>query len=198
MSLKEVYSLAHSAQCKLYLSADRPDRNLRFLVGHAMHLDSLMLRIVEIEGSMEKQPHAPGISAKHAPGSPPRCGLGAESDSDDSDDDAENENAGDEEELGLTRFPPGSARQSREPSPQHQHFSDDNSSSSDEDYNFDLDFLRGVVTESDGDEGLKSLYQDVQTCRCHKSDAPAVERMWELPSEGGQKGVRVAVAEIRV
>jgi len=31
------------------MAADQPDRNLRFILGHAFTLDKLMLRVVEIE-----------------------------------------------------------------------------------------------------------------------------------------------------
>lgn len=48
------YTLAHTAQCKLKLAANRPDRNLRFVLGHAFTLDNLMLRIVEIENHSAK------------------------------------------------------------------------------------------------------------------------------------------------
>ncbi|ETI28315.1 hypothetical protein G647_00764 [Cladophialophora carrionii CBS 160.54] len=48
------YTLAHTAQCKLKLAANRPDRNLRFVLGHAFTLDNLMLRIVEIENKSAK------------------------------------------------------------------------------------------------------------------------------------------------
>lgn len=48
------YTLAHTAQCKLKLAANRPDRNLRFVLGHAFTLDNLMLRIVEIENQSSK------------------------------------------------------------------------------------------------------------------------------------------------
>ena len=46
---KQTYTIAHSAQCKLNLAANRPDRNLRFVLGHAFTLDKVLLRIVEIE-----------------------------------------------------------------------------------------------------------------------------------------------------
>ncbi|ETN46177.1 uncharacterized protein HMPREF1541_00361 [Cyphellophora europaea CBS 101466] len=46
---KMAYALAHSARCKLALSANRPDRNLRMVLGHAFALDNLLVRIVEIE-----------------------------------------------------------------------------------------------------------------------------------------------------
>jgi hypothetical protein len=45
----EFYTLAHTARCKLQMAADRPDRNLRFILGHAFTLDKLRLRIAEIE-----------------------------------------------------------------------------------------------------------------------------------------------------
>ena len=46
----QTYVVAHTAQCKLKLAADRPDRNLRFLLGHAFTFDKVMYRIAEIEG----------------------------------------------------------------------------------------------------------------------------------------------------
>ena len=48
------YQVAHSAQCKLNLAANRPDRNLRFVLGHAFTLDKVLLRIVEIESQSAK------------------------------------------------------------------------------------------------------------------------------------------------
>ncbi|OQV03170.1 hypothetical protein CLAIMM_08249 [Cladophialophora immunda] len=48
------YTLAHTAQCKLKIAANRPDRNLRFVLGHAFTLDNLMVRIVEIENQSAK------------------------------------------------------------------------------------------------------------------------------------------------
>ena len=64
MSLKQTYSFAHTAQCKLRIAVEQPDRDLRFMVGHAMHLDSLMLRIVEIEQSVDQAQHASGVKFK--------------------------------------------------------------------------------------------------------------------------------------
>ncbi|KAK4943573.1 hypothetical protein LTR10_016867 [Elasticomyces elasticus] len=54
------YSLAHTAQCKLKLAANRPDRNLRFVLGHAFTLDKVMLRIVEIENQGAKSAFSEG------------------------------------------------------------------------------------------------------------------------------------------
>jgi hypothetical protein len=54
MNTSTTYTLAHTVQCKLKLAANRPDRNLRFVLGHAFTLDNLMLRIVEIENQSAK------------------------------------------------------------------------------------------------------------------------------------------------
>ncbi|PVH74824.1 hypothetical protein DL98DRAFT_518983 [Cadophora sp. DSE1049] len=51
MSVRETYKIAHTARCKLQMAADRPDRDLRFILGHAFTLDKLRLRIAEIEVS---------------------------------------------------------------------------------------------------------------------------------------------------
>jgi hypothetical protein len=56
MSVDETYTLAHTAQCKLKIAADKPDRNLRFILGHAFTFDKLMCRIVEIENDQESMP----------------------------------------------------------------------------------------------------------------------------------------------
>ncbi|KAE9983826.1 hypothetical protein EG327_005328 [Venturia inaequalis] len=111
MSLKQTYNLAHTARCKLHLAADRPDRDLRFLVGHAMHLDSLMLRIIEIEENVEPPSNASGgLSFKgvaHASSSksplsdsksrrspPPPKSAEDESSDDDDDDDGGDDDGG--------------------------------------------------------------------------------------------------------
>lgn len=57
------YSLAHTAQCKLKLAANRPDRNLRFVLGHAFTLDNVMLRIVEIENQGAKSAYGEGTKS---------------------------------------------------------------------------------------------------------------------------------------
>ncbi|KIW50029.1 hypothetical protein PV05_11653 [Exophiala xenobiotica] len=62
------YTLAHTAQCKLKLAANRPDRNLRFVLGHAFTLDNLMLRIVEIENSSAKSAFTEGKRSRSASG----------------------------------------------------------------------------------------------------------------------------------
>jgi hypothetical protein len=219
MSLKETYSLAHTARCKLQLSVDRPDRNLRFVVGHAMHLDSLMLRIVEIEETVQQPQHASAIRFKGAPStsgtgslptlprtaakrSPPprRAELDSDSDSDDF-----VEDDGEEQDLGLTRFPSGSAAPPRRPDdpPQLIPSDGDSSSSEEDDDEGDGDGLEGRDPESfrelinangKGDQFLTELYNDVKNCPCHKSHAPVIERAWEIPGEEG--GKRMAVVEV--
>ncbi|KIY01405.1 uncharacterized protein Z520_02957 [Fonsecaea multimorphosa CBS 102226] len=54
LTTSTTYTLAHTAQCKLKIAANRPDRNLRFVLGHAFTLDNLMVRIVEIENQNAK------------------------------------------------------------------------------------------------------------------------------------------------
>src|SRR5947209_18264183 len=60
MADDEAYTLAHTAQCKLRMAADKPDRNLRFILGHAFTFDKLMCRIVEIENERDSMPKLDG------------------------------------------------------------------------------------------------------------------------------------------
>ncbi|KAG9772815.1 hypothetical protein KCU88_g6047, partial [Aureobasidium melanogenum] len=64
------YTLAHTAQCKLKLAANRPDRNLRFVLGHAFTLDNLMLRIVEIENQSAKSAFREGNKSPSSSSTP--------------------------------------------------------------------------------------------------------------------------------
>ncbi|KAJ9609156.1 hypothetical protein H2200_006928 [Cladophialophora chaetospira] len=68
LNTNTTYTLAHTVQCKLKLAANRPDRNLRFVLGHAFTLDNLMLRIVEIENKSAKSQfeEAQAPSSAHA------------------------------------------------------------------------------------------------------------------------------------
>ncbi|KAF2096174.1 hypothetical protein NA57DRAFT_59231 [Rhizodiscina lignyota] len=136
-SLRETMSLAHTAQCKLHLAATRPDRNLRFVLGHALTLDNLTLRLVEIEeetAAVHKPKHASGIKFKAAgtgsttrKRSPPPSRLCAidpdEVEEDDEDDEPEDDpehfsSDSDQDELALTRFPSGATKPTRQPAPQ--------------------------------------------------------------------------------
>ncbi|KAK0099488.1 hypothetical protein ONS95_004696 [Cadophora gregata] len=69
MSVRETYKIAHTARCKLQMAADRPDRDLRFILGHAFTLDKLRLRIAEIEVSgssdSDSEPEDEGGMGQH-------------------------------------------------------------------------------------------------------------------------------------
>lgn len=228
MSLKEAYSMAHSAQCRLHMAASEPDRNLRFVVGHLMHYESLRLRIVEIEHDISKNDRASAVAFKgtgHVDRS--NCGVGLQkkpstgqlgrkkspppppvefdSDSDEAEDDdpwsgGEDEDAGDD--LGLERFPSGSAAPPRPPPDLMPDIDNDD----DDDYDEppspeepDQATLEAAIA-GPGDEGMANLYNSVRKCRCHKhQDAPSFEKFWELPAADGQKeGVTRAVAQVYV
>jgi len=219
MSAREIITLAHTAQCKLALAADKPDRNLRFLVGHAMHLDALTLRLVEIDEGIVQPKHATGVKFKgtanevaaggdHRPENSPAVTKKARSppptkrDEDDEDDDDDEEEfedddqIDDDEGLSLQRFSSGSAKPPQDVPALDP--SDEASDSSDEDDLLaDPTFLR-EITKGKGDDVLRELYGTVKGCPCqdHHKTAPVVERMWELP---GKEGVgRRAVAEVSV
>jgi hypothetical protein len=64
MSLPEVYRLAHTAECRLQMAASAKSRDLRFVVGHLMHYESLRLRIVEIEHDIGRSQRAKEVQFK--------------------------------------------------------------------------------------------------------------------------------------
>jgi hypothetical protein len=183
-----------------------------------------MLRIVEIEDGIEKSEQASDVKFKgagrpshtHKPSplaggqsrarrSPPPPQRVESSSEEEEDDEAIEDDEG--EDLGLMRFPSGSARPPQQPPPDLVP-SDDDSSSSDEDEemakmleNLDMDSLR-KVTQEKGNQEMAGVYNTIQKCPCHKTndehDAPAIENFWELPSMEGQKdGVRMGVVEVR-
>ncbi|KAK5129485.1 hypothetical protein LTR08_003208 [Meristemomyces frigidus] len=220
MSLREAYSLAHSAQCRLNLEASRPERNLRFVVGHLMHYESLRLRIVEIEHDVSRSERASAVrfqgtgqvctKMQHKPStgqlrqkSPPPPVV--EYDDDDGDDDSMSDGLSDEvdgiEDLILTRFPSASAQPSQ-PTPELEQDDADY-----DDYEADEAIspgdpdqaMLGQIVKGDGNEDLTKMYEHVRVCPCHgEVDAPRIERMWELPAgEGGTKeGWTRAVAQV--
>lgn len=219
MSLTEAYRLAHTAECRLQIAASRPDRNLRFVVGHLMHYESLRLRIVEIEHETSKSSRAKavqfqGAGRKSVPSrlgrrSPPPSfipGLDIEDLDDLSDEDDVDIDDEADDDLGLTRFPSASAHRPHPPGietdvpPPLEADIDDEVDEDDEPVSPeepDQATLESVV-KGDGSELLASMYEGVRKCGCHgHKDAPSFERMWELPSEPGQKGVTRVVAEVR-
>lgn len=208
MSLRETLGLAHTAQCKLHIAAGRPDRDLRFVLGHALTLDNLTLRLVEIEqeqATVQQPKHASGIKFKAAGNgassrkrSPPPSRLSHAVDPDEEDEDEDDgDSDDDQDELALTRFPSGSSKPSQPP----PLVPSDDDSDSDDDLPspppLSEDELRKVVKGGNGDELLVSLYKSIKKCPCHghTDTAPDVQQMWELPQEN-KDGPRVAVAEI--
>ncbi|TKA68692.1 hypothetical protein B0A55_08087 [Friedmanniomyces simplex] len=228
MSLKEAYSLAHSAQCRLQLEASRPDRNLRFVVGHLMHYENLRLRIVQIEHDISKSQRASAVAfqgtghvkggggLRHKPSTgqlgrrspPPPPPAAVELEDDDDEDLVDGGMSLDDDEesgLGLTRFPSGSARPPQpppdlEPDEGEEYDEDDEAVSPEEPDQATLEqAMKGA-----GDEHMGTMYEGVRKCRCHgKTGAPSLGRMWELPAgeekKGTEKGgVTWAVAEVKV
>jgi hypothetical protein len=189
----QTYVLAHTAQCKLQIAADRPDRNLRFLLGHATALDNLMLRIVEIEeqsaaeqlrNERSANPAAPrrvsfvdnsarptglfqGSNEESAPrrkGSPPPSGHVPDG-SDDDDDDEYDEDEEDDG-LGLTRYGSGAAQP-----PRFARGGDSDSEEEDHDEprsppSMPSEAELRQIMGGEDDEELAGLYESVRTCGC--------------------------------
>ncbi|TKA27998.1 hypothetical protein B0A50_04064 [Salinomyces thailandicus] len=219
MSLKEAYYLAHTAQCRLNMEASRADRNLRFVVGHLMHYESLRLRIVEIEhelsrhqrakavqfqgagsvgaAGLQRRPSTGDLRRKSPP--PPVAQSGDDMDDDVDDDDEEFDRLPEDDEvegLGLQRFPSGAARPSQPPPDlepdDDEDYSDEEPVSPEEPDEATLE--RAI--QGKPNEQLAQTYESVRRCTCQdRPDAPAIERMWEIPGEGN-KGRTRAVVEV--
>ncbi|KAF1967993.1 hypothetical protein BU23DRAFT_602459 [Bimuria novae-zelandiae CBS 107.79] len=216
-SLRETLSIAHTAECKLHMAANRPERDLRFLLGHALTLDSVTLRLVEIEresATVQQPSHASGVKFQAAGTgsttrrrSPPPSRFSEMRASDEDDEDEDEDESGnfssedDQEELALMRFPSGTSRPREEPPPLVP--SDDSSSDEEDPPSPKLpsdDILRGI-TKGKGNEDLMHMYASVKGCPCHghHQDAPKLGRIWELPTKAGEEradGIRLAVAEV--
>lgn len=216
MSLKEAYKMAHSAQCRLQMSASEPDRNLRFVVGHLMHYENLRLRIVEMEHAVDKSSSASAVkfrgtghhevARKPSTGqlggrkSPPPPTAAYDPYEDDEIDDENPWSGSDEDEagddLGLQRFPSGAARP---PQPPPDLVPDEEASDDEDDEprspeEPDQETL-GRLLQTEGSAELTTLYEGVRKCPCHKhQDAPPFEKMYELPP--GKDGVTRAVAVV--
>jgi len=223
MSLKDAYKLAHSAQCRLQMEASAPDRNLRFVVGHLMHYENLRLRIVEMEHAVDKSSRATdvqfqgtghygtdGLQPKKKPStgqlggrkSPPPPTKAYDPYEDDEIDDDDPWSGGDDDEeeagddLGLQRFPSGTARP---PQPPPDLVPDEDASDDEDDEPVspeepDQETLERLL-QTEGSTEMADLYNGVQKCPCHKHpDAPSFEKVWELPSK--KDGVTWAVAQV--
>ncbi|GAB1739990.1 hypothetical protein NU219Hw_g4916t1 [Hortaea werneckii] len=228
MSLKEAYSLAHSAQCRLNIEASRPDRNLRFVVGHLMHYESLRLRIVEIEHDISRNQRAKAVQfqermsgqegsegsrlhsqpstgnlrkqqpLRKSPPPPPSSSTAQ----DDEDDDLPDDLLGDDDEeegLGLQRFPSGSARP---PQPPPDLEPDDDEDEDEDDYDppspeEPSEAALHFAMRNQPNEQLAQSYSQVRGCPCHRSQAPAIDRLWELrDGKAAVEGRTRAVVEV--
>ncbi|EPE36213.1 hypothetical protein GLAREA_05551 [Glarea lozoyensis ATCC 20868] len=220
MSAKDTISLAHTARCKLMIAADQPDRNLRFILGHAFTLDKLRLRVLEIEtenGGLEddselstlnaerpRRVSFPNNSRSHTTTrnrSPPPGGK-AQFDSSSSDDGYEEDDEEEDEEaddgLSLRRFTSATAQPPRM-------IEDEDSDGEDENENepvspppLPTDMELQTITEGPESEDLAGLYQHVKGCPCsaEHQNAPGITRAWELPQKPGYEGKRLAVVEV--
>jgi hypothetical protein len=216
-SLRETLSIAHTAECKLHLAVNRPDRDLRFLLGHALTLDSVSLRLVEIENevaTVQQPSHATGVKfqaahnspAKRKTSPPPRrfAEMHASDEEEEDEDEDEYISSDDEQdELSLVRFPSGSAKPPPQEPPELVPSEEEDTSDEEGPPSPELpseDVLRNLM-KGDGDESLMSAYAGVKKCPCHglHEDAPKLQRMWEIPVKEGEQradGVRIAVAEV--
>jgi len=207
----ETYRIAHTAQCKLRLSVDRPDRNLRFVLGHAFTLDKILLRIVEIEDEekltaekekMESPTRERRVSFRDNSNRPTgelrsgadmtqastrksRRAPSPPPDSLDHGSDTSSDDDDDDEEatdLGLCLTTSHSAR----PPP---HLVADDGESDEEDEPISppwtpSDSELATITQGKGDEMLTELYESVRSCRCQDAageKGPAIEQIWEVP-----------------
>jgi hypothetical protein len=208
MSVAETIKIAHTARCKLQLAADRPDRNLRFILGHAFTLNNLRFRIAEIEEEEEAEdiisqptpeeqrrvtfsgktkPGNIGVEGRRSPPPPPQLEDDLEDDDNIEEDDEEDDG------LGLQRFGSAAAQPPR--------IAGEERSSSDEDEEgtepsiFSEDQLKSI-TETGGNEELKDAYKRMHKCPCHGGNGPAVENLWEVPAAEGKLGPRRAVVQV--
>lgn len=216
-SLKEAYTLAHTAECRLSMEASRPERNMRFLVGHLMHYENLRLRIVEIEHDISKREASSAVAFKgtghvdrlqkkpstgqlgrKSPPPPPSAQYDDDGDEEEDSDPYSGDSDGDDgADLGLTRFPSGAARPAP---PQPPELIDDDEDDEDEPESPeepDQATLESLL-KTPGSKDMANVYEGVKKCPCHnKTDKPSFEQMWELPRKEGQsEGVTRAVAQV--
>ena len=221
MSIRDTYTLAHTVRCKLQIAADRPDRNLRFILGHAFTLDKLRLRLAEIEmddsddDDFIDQPSAPGerrvsftgnsghhnnrtcgpITERKRSPPPNQITTAVESESESSDEEYADEE--EDNDLSLQRFESATAHP-----PRMVDDDDSSSSSSDEDEQTSPSLKMPseedlkMITDGSGDTELVGLYQHVAGCPCHGAHAPAASNIWEVPRKPGDHGPRVAVVQV--
>ncbi|KAI9047873.1 hypothetical protein LZ554_007675 [Drepanopeziza brunnea f. sp. 'monogermtubi'] len=225
-STRATYQIAHTARCKLQIAADQPDRNLRFILGHAFTLDKLRLRIAEIEvssggssGGSSSSSDSDEEAEEHLEMAHNRVsfqGRGAsqasvaarqrspppqlENDGMDSDEDegVEEDTAdGEEEGLGLVRFGSAAAQPPRVAAEVADvPIEGEGEIEMGDQQKFSETELK-LLCQGEGDEQMRSAYSRVAGCPCHGETGPRVERFWKLPTRsGGVPGPRLAVVQV--
>ena len=220
----ETLHLAHTARCKLQMAADRPERSFRFILGHALTLDKVLLRVAEIESTGDdgwnqnrerdvKEPEEGhirftgpmkerGIGSQRtqrrsppAPSTPqPRLNV------DDVDvEDLENDDEEEEEEEdggALKRFPSATEAPPRKVTQGEDEGIGDMDSRTDE-FEWSEERLK-ELTGKHGNSELVDAYNHIAGCPCHGQKAPFADNVWEIPSKtNGQNGRRVAIMRVQ-
>lgn len=195
----QTFALAHSAQCKLHMSARHPDRNLRFLLGHAFLLDKALYRVAEIEETHDSE--APVANKKEHLVDSKEVLATSQQDTaeervvaDGEDDIVPDEDA--EAGLGLTRFASASEMPPRmvadEGGPEDEDEGPHSPPSLPED--FDV----GALIRADASDDLSGLYESVRGCPCHAGLAEKSKGFWEIKSPSGNDspGKRLAIMQV--
>ena len=188
-SISQAYTVAHTARCKLNMAANRPDRNLRFILGHAYTVDNVLLQIAQIEGMGGAANHSSNQDHNHSNSEPPLQPNGRRV--------SFHENAAKPTgELQSGLAPPAASKASKRakspPPPQAQE-----SDSDEEGYGHDVD----GVENKDGDLGLvrfeSAALQPPRTISDDESDSDDEDDVNEPVSpewEPSQDELRTVVA----
>lgn len=198
----QTYSIAHSAQCKLSMTAGEPDRNLRFMLGHAFLLDKALFRVAEIEEMGDEEVEV-GKTAlgdadedetqegnKTPEGKSGSLGGGSVAFSGDKDDHKpaeetlaiEDEYEDDGEGLGLTRFASASQMPPRLV-PDEGDEEEEDEVKSPPSLPADLDIA--TVVQGPESEEINQMYDMLQGCPCHGKKAEKSKRFWEVKDTTG-------------
>ncbi|KAK6374392.1 hypothetical protein LTR64_002501 [Lithohypha guttulata] len=182
----QTFALAHSAQCKLNMSARHPDRNLRFLLGHAFLLDKALYRVAEIEETQDSEAPIASkkerlVESKEALATPRQDAARERLAADDEDDTAVDEDA--EAGLGLTRFASASEMPPRMVSDEGGPEDEDEGPRSPPSLPEDFDV--GALIQAGASDVLNGLYESVRGCPCHAGLAEKSKGFWEIENPSG-------------
>lgn len=217
----QTYMIAHSAQCKLNMSAKDPDRNLRFMLGHAFLLDKVLYRVAEIEDERYEDTSAAKVALGEKNGAVPNEASApagqsgsltsgrvrfagsteavndtaekAEDDEDDAVISDDDEDAG----LGLTRFASASEMPPRMIPDEGDDVDEDDGPVSPP--SLPADFDVAALVQQDSDEELGNLYTSLKSCPCrsHNLQAEKSKGFWEV-KDSSKPGKRLAVMQVEV